>query len=81
MAGSGTGSNSPSALPGLVAFRQAAAQACSDILRLVVDVLGPTQMMRILPVRYWLYITSSALHLLQVRSTLSDKLAEEKPCH
>jgi hypothetical protein len=65
---SGPGSG-PGNEPELAAYRKAAFQACLDVLELVTNVLVPEQM-RILPVRYWLYITSSALHLLQVSDTI-----------
>ncbi|KAL2211288.1 hypothetical protein CC79DRAFT_1346479 [Sarocladium strictum] len=73
---SGPGSG-PGNEPELSAYRKAAIQACLDVLELVTKVLVPEQM-RILPVRYWLYITSSALHLLQatVRENLPPEQAE-----
>jgi hypothetical protein len=50
--------------------RQDAVQAARDMLTLVVNVLEPTGVLRVLPVRCWLFVTTAGLHLLKVRTVL-----------
>ncbi|KAK0124480.1 hypothetical protein ONS95_009432 [Cadophora gregata] len=46
-------------------LRQAAVEAARDMLALVVNVLEPTGVLRVLPVRCWLFVTTAGLHLLK----------------
>lgn len=52
-------------------LRQKATQANRELLSLVVEVLSPSGLLRLLPVRYWLFITTAGLNLLKVRPHIS----------